>query len=181
MRAKPTYADLRDMPEDGWRYELLEGDIVASPAPSWRHQRIVHKLDALLDRAESTGAGVAVTAPTDVVFDPDLNALQPDLLFIAREKLGHLVTETHVAGAPDLVVEVLSPGTAHRERGAKLRVYARYGVRLYWIVDPAEEAVHAHTLGPDGYGQPAILRGEDLLGCPLFPGVTLSVATLFTE
>jgi Uma2 family endonuclease len=181
MGDKLTYEDLRQMPDDGWRYELLEGDIVASPAPTYRHQRIVFKLGAFLAQAEAMGAGSAVTAPTDVVLDPELNALEPDLLFIARERLGDIVTEANVRGAPDLVIEVLSPGSARYDLGGKRQVYARYGVRHYWVVDPYAGNVRTYVLGPGGYGPPTILEGDQPLGCPLFPGVTIPVARLFAD
>ncbi len=146
-----------------------------------RHQRIVQKVNALLIEAERAGAGIVLTAPTDVVLDPDLNALEPDLLFIARERLDEIVTEANVQGAPDLVVEVLSPGSAGRDLGRKRQVYARYGVRHYWVVDPYAESLRVHTLETGGYGPPAVLEGGQPLGCPLFPGVTMPVAQLFTD
>jgi Uma2 family endonuclease len=174
-----TYADLREMPEDGWRYELLEGDMVGSPAPSIRHQRVVVRVTQVLLEAEKTGAGFVLTAPTDVVLDPDLNALEPDVLFIAKDRMGYLATETHIQGAPDLVVEVLAPRTLQRDLGGKPRVYARHGVRFYWAVDPDAETVRVFELDGDSYRRPAVLRGGDRLSCPLFPGVTLPVADLF--
>jgi Uma2 family endonuclease len=181
IEARLSYQHLRQMPDDGRRYELIEGALVASPAPKWRHQRIVAHLFDLLRRAERAGFGVAVTAPTDVVLDPDLNALQPDLLFIVNERVGRIVAEDHVRGAPDLVVEVLSETTAERDLGVKLRVYARYGVRFYWVADPATESVRVFELQPGGYREAAALRGPDVLGCPLFPGIAAPVSELFLE
>jgi Uma2 family endonuclease len=174
-----TYADLREMPEDGWRYELLEGDIVGSPAPSIRHQRVVANLALFLGDAVRAGFGTLLFAPTDVVLDFDRNALEPDLLFLRRERAAYLATETHIQGAPDLVVEVLSPRTAARDLGPKHVVYARHGVRLYWVVDPDAETVRVFELDGDTYRRAIVLRGDDRLSCPLFPGVTCLVADLF--
>ena len=179
IEGRLTYADLREMPEDGWRYELLEGDLVGSPAPAVRHQRILLKITALLIEAERAGAGIVLTAPTDVVLDPDLNALEPDLLFIARDRAAYLMTETHIAGAPDLVVEVLSPRTMERDLGPKQRVYARYGVPHYWVVDPEAERVRAFELDGQAYRRPAVLRGDDLLRFPLAPAISVRVSELF--
>jgi len=180
MDPKLTYTDLREMPEDGWRYELLEGDIVGSPPPTVRHQRIVFRLAMLLGEAERSGAGIALTAPTDVVLDDDLNALEPDLLFIRRARVGYVTTETHIQGAPDLVIEVLSRRTAARDLGPKLAVYARYGVPFYWVADPDADTVRVHELQGTDYARPRLLRGQDLLSCPLFPDVTIPVSQLFT-
>jgi Uma2 family endonuclease len=179
MREHLTYADLREMPEDGWRYELLEGDIVGSPAPTVRHQRIVMKITALLLEAEKAGAGIVLTAPTDVVFDPDLNALQPDLLFISRARAAYLLTDTHIAGPPDLVVEVVSGRSVERDLATKPRVYARYGVAWYWAVDPEAETLRVFELEGQAYRRPVVLRGDDVLVCPLLPSVCTRVADLF--
>ncbi len=166
------------MPDDGRRYELLEGRIVLSPAPKWRHQRIVTKLLAFRVRGETAGFGVTVTAPTDVVFDPEDSAAEPDLLFIASDRMG-IITEDNVQGAPDLLVEVLSPPTAHRDFGVKMRTYARFGVRWYWIADPDEDALHVFELRDGAHVETAILREGDTLACPLFPGVTAPVGDIF--
>ena len=174
-----TYADLREMPEDGWRYELLEGEIVGSPAPAVRHQVVVMRLALFLGRAVQAGAGMLLFAPTDVVLDPELNALEPDLLFIGRDRAAHLITETHIQGAPDLVVEVLSARSAQRDLGAKHTVYARYGVAHYWVVDPEAETVRVHALEGQRYGRPAVLRGGEVLRFPLAPAISVPVSELF--
>lgn len=163
------------MPDDGRRYELVEGELVVTPAPSTRHQRIVFHVAALLRRAEEAGHGKAFTAPTDVVLSPE-SAVQPDLLFIAAGRLG-IVTEDNVQGAPDLVVEVISEATRRRDLGPKLRLYARHGVRWYWAVDPEEDVVRAYDLAA-GVAEPVFLRPGQRLGCPAFPGVEADVAEL---
>ncbi len=179
MEGRLTYADLREMPEDGWRYELLEGEIVGSPAPAVRHQKAVAALALFLGEAVKVGAGTLLFAPTDVVLDPDWNALEPDLLFIARDRAAYLETETHIQGAPDLVVEVLSPRSASRDLGAKHTVYARYGVRHYWVVDPEAETVRVHELDGQSYRRPKVVRGDEALRFPLLPTDAIRVADLF--
>ena len=141
--AKLTYDDYRSAPEDR-RHELLDGDLVVAPAPSLRHQRVLRALARLLDRfAEETGLGEVLFAPCDVVLS-DTDVVQPDLLFISRGR-EHLVRNgDNVQGAPDLVVEILSPATAGRDRGYKRVLYARHGVAEYWIVDPVAETIWVH-------------------------------------
>ena len=174
-----TYADLLTTPEDGRRYEVLEGDLVVSPAPKWSHQRIVAKLTGLVVDADRAGFGIFSPAPTDVIFAPK-NVTEPDLLFLAKEHLG-LTTEAGVHGAPDLVIEVVSESSRRRDVLVKRHIYERFGVRFYWIVDPVEETVRIFELKDGAYGEPHTLRTGDRLGCPLFPGIELDVVRLFQE
>jgi len=174
-----TYQDLLNTPDDGKRYEVVEGELVVSPAPSWRHQRIVQRVNRLLNRAEEAGYGLVVAAPTDVVL-ADHEVCEPDLLFITRQRTG-MATETHVSGAPDLVVEILSESTRKRDVTTKRRIYERYGVRFYWIVDPEEETVRVFALHEGKYPEPVTLRTGQELSCPLFPGVTADVGSFFGE
>lgn len=177
IKPRFSYEQLAQLPDDGQRYEIVEGDLVVSPAPAPRHQRIVGNLFTLLRRAEQAGYGQVYQAPLDVVFDPR-NVTQPDLLFIRRDRLA-IVTETNVQGAPDLVVEVLSPSTRERDLGAKSRLYARFGVPYYWVVDPETQTVHSYTLHAGGYAAEPVLRPGDTLTCPLFPSLSIAVADLF--
>ena len=174
-----TYEDLLHTPDDGKRYEVLEGDLVVSPSPTVKHQRIVHKLDLLLGRVEAAGLGVALPAPMDVVLS-ERDVVEPDILFIAREHLG-IVTVDNIQGAPDLVVEILSEGSRKRDVITKRCIYERYGVRFYWLVDPEEEAMRVLELKDGAYGEPVTLKVGQQLGCALFPGITQDVGHLFAE
>ena len=173
-----TYEDLQQMPEDGRRYELLEGVIVTSPAPKTRHQRIVRHITELLIQAENAGYGMVLTALTDVLLNPEEAVLQPDLIFVTTSHQ-NIVGEDHVDGPPDLVVEVLSDATRRRDLGAKLRTYARYGVPFYWVADPDEECVREYRHDGAGYGDPVFLRAGVELSCPLFPGTTMEITKVF--
>ena len=147
-RLRFTYRDYLLLPE-GDRRELIEGDFYVVPAPSFRHQIISRNLGTLLwDFVRGRGLGQVVSAPTDVVFSQE-TVVQPDILFISNERRG-IITEDNVSGAPDLVVEVLSPSTAERDRELKLTIYARYGVREYWIVDLEDRSVEVMTLEEAG-------------------------------
>jgi len=129
------------MPDDGNRYEFIGGRLYMTPAPVTRHQRILGRLwSALLRILVDSGRGEVFSAPLLVEFPGTGDRVQPDLLFVSNERRA-IIGEKQVLGAPDLVVEILSPTTAHRDRGIKLDLYARHGVRQYWIVDPGEDVV----------------------------------------
>ena len=130
-----TYQDCARPPDDGKRYELLEGEIVVSPSPNTRHQEVSGRLHyALHGWAQRTDAGKVFAAPCDVVLSPH-DVVQPELLFIAREHRSR-ITADNIQGPPDLVAEILSPATAERDLDRKRRLYERHGVAKYWIVDP---------------------------------------------
>ena len=129
------------MPDDGNRYEFIGGRLYMTPAPVTRHQRVLARLwSALFRILVDSGRGEAFCAPLLVQFPGTGDRVQPDLLFISGERRA-IIGEKQVTGAPDLVVEILSPSTAHRDRGIKLDLYARHGVRQYWIADPDEDVV----------------------------------------
>lgn len=177
-----TYQDLVATPDDGRRYELVEGELTMSPAPALWHQRLLHRLMMhLLDRAEAAGYGEGFIAPVDVIFDAaERNTAQPDAFFIRRERR-QIATTTVVRGAPDLIVEVLSPSTRAYDLRTKRQLYARFQVPYYWGVDPEAQAVQCFTLVGDDYPPPRLLSGADELTCPLFPDITLPVTALFVE
>ncbi len=174
-----TYEDLLHTPDDGKRYEVLEGVLSVSPAPSVQHQRLVKRLQRLLMRAEEAGAGEWFPAPLDVVLSQH-NVVEPDLLFVAQGRLG-IVTADNVQGAPDLVVEIISAGSRKRDVITKQHMYERHGVPFYWLVDPEEETLRVLELKDGAYGEPIALKAGQQLGCALFPGITQAVAELFAE
>ncbi len=174
-----TYQDLAQLPDDGKRYELADGELVVSPAPTYDHQRIVWQFSRLLMRAEDAGFGQGVVSPIDVVFGRYATT-QPDLLFIGRERL-HIIANGRVQGAPDLIIEILSPWTREHDLGWKKTLYAREGVRYYWVVDPIAQSVMSFTFGGGGYAPVAPLSGDAILACPLFPEISSTVARFFPD
>ena len=142
-----TWRDAQRMPDDGNRYEAIGGVLHVTVAPKWRHQvvstRILKRLSELL---EDSGHGEVVATP-GVEFPATGEGVQPDILFVSNERR-HIVEEAGLVGAPDLVVEVLAPSTAERDRGEKRRLYERQGVREYWIVDPGENHIDVYRFGP---------------------------------
>ncbi len=144
-----TWEDVLRMPDDGNRYEFIGGRLYVTPAPVTRHQRISKRLQAALMRVlEDPGHGEVFGAPLLVEFPGTGDRVQPDLLFVSDGRR-EIIGEKQVMGAPDLVVEILSPSTAHRDRGIKLDLYARSGVRQYWIVDPDEDVVDVWRFGDE--------------------------------
>lgn len=147
-----AYEDYARLPDDGRRYEVIGGNLHVSPAPLTRHQVVVTELAyALMTFTKTEKVGQILVSPIDVIL-PDLaNPVQPDILFIANERLG-IVKEQFVAGVPDLIVEVLSPGNPAHDRRTKYALYEGAGVKEYWIVDPEACIVDVYTLyGGDLY------------------------------
>ena len=144
-----TWHDVQQLADDGNRYEAIEGDLYVTPAPTLRHQTISIRLFLDLTRLlAAPGHGRVWYAPLGVWFPATDEGVQPDLLFVSNERRGILAPEG-LRGAPDLIVEILSPTTANRDRGVKRRLYERQGVAEYWIVDPDLEAVDVWRFSGD--------------------------------
>ena len=175
---KFTYEDYRTAPEDK-RYELLDGDLLMTPAPNLKHQEVEFELTIQLGRfIKERALGKFFFAPCDVVLS-DHDVVQPDLLFVSREREHLLRGGDNVRGAPDLVVEVLSPTTADRDRGYKHALYAKHGVREYWLVDPVDETITIHRL-QDGALVAAHTFGRgQTLRSPLFAGFEIALDAVF--
>ena len=136
-----TWQDVLLMPEDGNRYEAIGGELYVTPPPRFRHQEIARNLvGALLPLLQDPGYGELLFAPVGVEFPDTREGVQPDILFISNERLD-IVGDDWLRGAPDLVIEILSPSTAARDRNIKRKLYDRHGVAEYWIVDPKSETV----------------------------------------
>lgn len=182
VRIEPllTVADLDATPDDGNRYELIEGELLVSRAPSIPHQRIVQNLQlGIVQYLTHNPLGILVPGP-GVIFS-DLNAVIPDLVFVRKERWAEIAPGDKFTGAPDLVIEVISPGTENRQRDLVLKrqLYGRYGVREYWVVDPENRAVEVYRLQDQSLEQAATLTGQDEITSPLFPGFRLKVQDIF--
>jgi Uma2 family endonuclease len=168
------------MPDDGKRYELIGGEVFVSPSPSEKHQRVSGRLYVSWSiHAEQNKLGRVYYAPFDVVFG-EKTALQPDLLFVSKARLG-IIGPEYIIGAPDLVVEILSPSRPAYDRITKLEQYALYGVAEYWIVDPMAESVEIYILTGKMYELKGTFPGTQILKTPLLPGWELPVSNLFSE
>jgi Uma2 family endonuclease len=143
---KLTYADYEKIPADGFRHEIIGGEEFMTPAPNLDHQSAVVNLTAILrDHVLARKLGRVFVAPTDVVLSRH-DIVEPDLLFVSEKRLS-ILTEKNIQGAPDLVIEVLSPSTQTEDRGPKLALYERSGVLEYWMVDPASKTVEIREFG----------------------------------
>jgi Uma2 family endonuclease len=173
---KFTYRDYLLLPE-GDRRELIEGDFYMAPAPNIWHQTVVVNLGRLLANfVISKNLGVVLWAPTDVVLSQE-SVVQPDVLFISNARR-HIIKKNYVSGAPDLVIEVLSRGTSVRDRQLKLRLYARYGVLEYWIVDPDARSVQVMVLGAQGYDTVRTYT-SGAIESSVLPGLNLTLDEIF--
>ncbi len=162
--------------EEGAPYELVRGRFIVSPSPTSLHQIVLFALSPTFQRAQTIGDGSTMLAPMDVVLSDD-TIVQPDLLYIAKARRG--IVKDRVCGAPDLVVEILSAGTARRDRIEKLDLYAKYGVSEYWVVDPATQVIEFLILEQDKYVvQP---QSENRYQSPLLPEVTIDLAAFWAE
>ena len=176
---RQTYKDYCATPDDE-RYELLNGNLMMVPAPNRKHQEVLISLARKLGNfTEEHGLGKVYVAPFDV-FLSDTDVVQPDVLFISRAR-EHTLTDQNVRGAPDLVIEILSPSTADRDLGYKHDLYGRHGVLEYWIVDPMAETVAVHRQR-DGRLEPAETFGRrDTLRTALLEGLQLKLDDIFAS
>lgn len=173
-----TYKDYAALPDDGRRYELYEGEIEVTPAPSTRHQAVIRNLVVLLHGyLKERGAGLVLQSPVDLILS-DTTVLQPDLLVVLRGREA-IVAERGVEGPPDLVIEVLSPSTAVRDRTSKMQLYARYGVQHYWVVDPDARRVECYALESGAYALRRSLERDGVLESELFPGLPIRGAMIW--
>ena len=181
VSVKPTtglnYEDYARTPDDE-RWELLDGELVMVPSPNIPHQRVATDLVSLLNAfVKERGLGSVYSAPTDVVLS-DNNVVQPDLLFISRER-EHIITRANVQGAPDLAVEIRSPSTAERDLTVKRRPYAEHGVNEYWLVDPDGMTVTVLLLGEGGYEEAGTHRSGQSFASTTVEGSSVSLDEIF--
>jgi Uma2 family endonuclease len=177
---KLTYEDYELFPEDGRRHELVGGEHYVSPAPSLRHQAIVVNLVfAFKAFLQQHPLGRVFVAPTDLILSAS-DVVQPDLLFVSRERSG-ILGEKNVQGAPDLLVEIVSETNRKLDEITKRKLYEHHGVQEYWVVDPAAETVKVYRREDTGFGRAALLSAEagDVLATPLLPGLAIPLSAVF--
>lgn len=175
-----TYQDYLKLPEDGRRYEILNGVLLLMPAPKDSHQNAVLEIAThLRTYVKLAGLGKVRTAPLDVKLGPR-NVFQPDVLVVLNEHLERL-TEDGVMGAPDLTVEVLSPSTALEDRVDKHREYALAGVAEYWIDNPERRSTEVFVLEGKEFHSLGIFSGKDILPSRVIPQFPISVEQFFEQ
>jgi Uma2 family endonuclease len=165
--------------DDETRYEIIDGELLMTPAPGTRHQDVQRELGVrLASFVMERSAGRMYFAPTDVVLG-DEDVVQPDLLFIRAARVAEVVRADAVHGPPDIVVEILSPGSVRRDRYQKLGLYGRMGVPEFWIVDPANRAVEVLTLGSSGYEVFSFAAETGAVSSRVLEGFAVSIAEVF--
>ena len=175
---KLTYEEFRQLPGDGKRYELIHGEVHLTPSPTTRHQFVLQNLSLSLGPfVRSNRLGEVAVAPLDVRLSAD-TAVQPDLIFVSNAR-AKIILEDFIDGAPDLVVEILSPSTAAHDRATKLALYAKAGVPEVWLLDPVARTVEALKLQGKKYLVDSALAGDQKLTSSQFPGWELSLTDLF--
>jgi Uma2 family endonuclease len=175
-----TIADLDCTPDDGNKYELIEGEIYMSRAPGLTHQITLQNfLMAFGSFLIDNPIGIVVPGP-GVIFD-DFNGVIPDIVFFTNERRAEIASGERLNGAPDLVVEIISPGAENerRDRVLKRRVYGRFGVKEYWLVDLANRSVEVCRLGEEGLELTAVFAGDDDMISSALPGFRVKVTDLF--
>lgn len=177
-RVRLTYQDLVMFPEDGLRHEIIDGEHFVTPSPTTRHQQVLTDLlVSLANYLKEHDMGRVYPAPCDVVLS-EFDVVEPDLVVITKATADR-VTEANIQGAPDLVVEILSPSTSSRDRGLKLRLYGKFGVREYWIVDPVASTVEVHRLAAGKLDAGDLLTADTTLTSHLFPGLEIRLGSIF--
>lgn len=180
-----TYDDYACLPENGApelqthvSYQLIEGELIVSPAPGFWHQDISMELAMRLRlHAQENDLGIVVCAPVDVVLSPT-DTPQPDIVFIAKERRS-IITEANVQGAPDLIVEIVSPTSDRRDRQTKFALYARFGVAHYWIVDPRLRLLDEYSCSGNTYETAREWRSDEVFTPHLFPGLEVPLNEVF--
>jgi len=173
-----TYADYAALPADGRRYEIHEGELSVTPAPGTKHQLVIGNLFvAVHTYVNCNNYGVVFIAPTDVILS-DTTIVQPDIVWVAPDRL-HAISTRGIEGSPTLAVEIVSPSTTAIDRHTKMQLYARDGVTWYWLVDPEARTVAIHELLEGRYVVRAQSSGEASLRAEPFPDLTLALASIW--
>jgi len=177
-----TVADLDALPDDdGNNYELIEGELFVSYSHDIPHQLILHNvLYALAMFAEERNHfGIVVPGPGVILSVQD--SVVPDLVYVSNERWDSIVGGDYLIGAPDLVVEILSPGSENRNRDLQIkrRLYGKYGVKEYWVVDGENRSVLVFRLTGEGLEEISMLGNDDQISSPLLPGLELKLSEIF--
>jgi Uma2 family endonuclease len=175
-------ADLELLPDNGNRYEIIEGELLLTRAPHWKHQKVITRLiQSLGNWSSQSNLGEVVTTP-GLVFTDDNNVI-PDLVWISTDRLARVLDESgHLLAAPELIVEVLSAGTDNerRDREVKRKLYAIRGVQEYWVIDWHKQQIEIFRRDSNGLPLVATLLSSDVISSPLLPDFALSVAEVFS-
>lgn len=173
-----TYQDYLELPCDGKIYQIIGGILDMTPAPSPKHQKLSRNLELILwEHVRKNYLGEVYDAPIDVIFD-ELNIVQPDLLFISQDRK-HIIKERGIFGAPDMIIEILSPYSASTDMKKKKQLYQRFGVREYWIVNPEEKKVEIYLLHGGRYELKGVFLKHDTIESEQIQDLKISLQEIF--
>jgi Uma2 family endonuclease len=178
-----TTEDLLALPDQPFKvYELLDGEISVSEHPSLHHQRIVGNLIFLLDNHLIKNPAGKIWFRPGVIFD-EYNSAIPDLVFVAKDRISQIALGIHIVGAPDLAIEIMSPGSENirRDQIVKRQTYGRFGVKEYWIVEPIVEIIEISRLQNNVLASVGTFRNADEITSPLLPDLNFMVKDVFRK
>ncbi len=178
-----TTKDLLAIPDENFKvYELLEGEIFVSEHPSLEHQEIVGNFIFQFENYIRVNPVGKCWFRPGVIFD-EYNSAIPDLVFIAKDKINQIASGIHIVGAPDLAIEIMSPGSENvrRDQIVKRQTYARFGVKEYWIVEPIVEIVDISRLKDNVLASVGVFRNGDEISSPLLPDLKFTVKDVFRK
>ncbi|MBI5305829.1 MAG: Uma2 family endonuclease [Chloroflexi bacterium] len=178
VKTRITYEEYRALPENGNRLQVVNGELIMTAAPFIGHQRVSGNLQFILEsHVRANKWGRVLAAPVEVYLSED-NFLQPDLVCVSHAR-HEIITEKNIVGAPDLIVEILSPSTARTDRVTKAKIYARYRVLHYWIVDPVALTLEAFEWADGAYRLVAAVAEDETFQPALFPGLTIALTEVW--
>lgn len=173
-----TYDDYRHLPNDGKQYQIIEGELHMTPAPSTYHQKILFKLAQILDNyVENEEKGEVLIAPVDVVLSMT-DVVQPDIIFVSKGRL-NIITKKNIVEAPDLVVEILSERSETIDRIKKKALYEQHGVKEYWIVDPDSKSIERFELDEETLKLQDTITSDEDIHSGLLPNFNLKTSEIF--
>jgi Uma2 family endonuclease len=173
-----TYEAYAALPDDGNRYEVIDGVLYLMPGPSSIHQAVLSWfVYYLMMHVQVPGLGRVFAAPLDLLL-PDARPAQPDIMVVLNHKR-HLITDRGIEGPPDLIVEIASPGTRTHDRGVKLSAYARGGVPEYWLAEPADQTLEILVLEGGGYRSLGVYTGAAIPPSRVLPALPVRVEQFF--
>ena len=179
QQVRLTVRDYLDIPEDDEnRYQLIDGELYMAPAPSWEHQQSSRFLMTLLSVfVAENGLGEVAASPLDMYLS-DGDVLQPDIVFISNDRL-HIIHSDGLHGAPDLVIELLSPGTERIDRTLKRERYEKFGVGEYWLADPIAKTIVVFRARTVAFERIGVFTEGMALETPLLPGLRVEISAVF--
>ncbi len=177
-----TVYDLEGTPDDGKIYELFEGELSVAKAPSLKHQELIGRFTTILTNYLDQNPIGKVWITPGVIFD-EYNSAIPDVVFIAKDRIPQIASGIHIVGAPDLAIEIMSPGSENvrRDNIVKRQIYAKYGVKEYWIVEPIVEVLEISRLQGNILASVGTFRNADEISSPLLPDLSFTVKDVFRK